>query len=330
MNVISQKIHAHLLQARKTIIIPHQNPDGDAIGSATALLEFMEQNSRPAEIFCVTPLPTKFTFVPHSHRIQNIESIVLDHSVDTVVVLDSGDLRYAGVDRLLHNHHATIINIDHHPTNENYGHYNLVIPTAASTTEVLYHFFKSIRAPINNRLATALLTGLTTDTDNFTNAATKSDTLQIASELIHAGGNLNLINNKTVKNKNVNTLKLWGTVLSRLEKHPETNITYTYILQSDLEELGVDETESEGIANFLNRLDDTPIALILKEAKNGKIKGSFRTTEENADVSALAKIFSGGGHKKAAGFTTDGTIQSVWKKINEELKKKEKDSIIEK
>lgn len=318
---MSQKIHAHLLQAKRTIIVPHQNPDGDAMGSAAALLEFMEQNNRVAEIFCVTPLPEKFAFVPHSHRLQSIESAILDHNVDTVVVLDSGDLRYAGIDRLMHNHRATIINIDHHPTNENYGHYNLVIPTASSTTEVLYRFFKIMHTPINNRLATALLTGLTTDTDNFTNGATKSDTLQIASELIHAGGNLNLINTKTVKNKNINTLKLWGVVLGRLEKHAETNITYTYILQSDLVEYGVDEAESEGIANFLNRLDDTPIALILKETKNGKIKGSFRTTEENVDVSALAKIFNGGGHKKAAGFTTDGTIQSVWEKITAEVTK---------
>lgn len=322
MHLTIQKIHTHLLQAKKTIIVPHQNPDGDAIGSAAAMLEFMEQNKRPAEIFCVTPLPEKFKFVPHSHRLQSIESTILDNNVDTIVVLDSGDLRYAGVDRLLHNSHATIINIDHHPTNENYGHYNLVIPTASSTTEILYNFFKTIHAPINNCIATALLTGLITDTDNFTNAATKSETLQIASNLIHAGGNLNLINTKTVKNKNINTLKLWGTVLSRLEKHLETNITYTYILQSDLIEHGVDETESEGIANFLNHLDNTQIALILKETKNGKIKGSFRTTEENVDVSALAKIFNGGGHKKAAGFTTDGTVQSVWAAITKEVTKR--------
>lgn len=321
MDIVAQKIHTHLLQAQKTIIIPHQNPDGDAIGSAAAVLEFMEQNNRPAEIFCVSQLPIKFKFVPHSHRLHSIETIFSDHKVDTIVVLDSGDLRYAGVEHLLHNHRATIINIDHHPTNQNFGHYNLVVPTASSTTEILFHFFKSVRAPINHRTATALLTGLTTDTDNYTNGATKFDTLNIASELIHAGGNLNLINSNTVKNKNINTLKLWGTVLSRLEKHPDTNITYTYIKQSDLAEHDVDEVESEGIANFLNRLDDTPIALFLKETKNGKIKGSFRTTEDNIDVSALAKIFNGGGHKKAAGFTTDGTIQSVWEKITETLKK---------
>jgi phosphoesterase RecJ-like protein len=321
MNVMSQKIHTHLLQAKKTIIVPHQNPDGDAIGSAAALLEFMEQNNRPTEIFCTTTIPTKFGFIPHSHRIQNTESIFLDHAVDTIVVLDSGDLRYAGIDHLLHNHPATIINIDHHPTNENYGHYNLVVPTASSTTEILYYFFQTIRAPINHRLATALLTGLTTDTDNFSNAATKSNTLQIASELIRAGGNLNLINNKTIKNKNINTLRLWGVILGRLQKHPKTNITYTYVLQTDLEKYEVDETESEGIANFLNRLNDTPIVLILKETKNGKIKGSFRTTEENTDVSRLAKIFDGGGHKKAAGFTTEGTVQSVWEKITAEMTK---------
>jgi len=145
--------------------------------------------------------------------------------------------------------------------------------------------------------------------------------MNIASHLIHAGGNLNLINTKTIKNKNINTLKLWGTVLGRLEKHPELDITYTYINQTDLDEHSVEESESDGIANFLNRLDGSKITLILKETKSGKIKGSFRTTDNDTDVAALAKIFSGGGHKKAAGFTADGTVQSIWEKIIAELKK---------
>jgi len=321
MNLISQKIHNHLLQAKKTIIIPHQNPDGDAIGSASALMEYMKQNNRQAEIFCITPIQPKYEFVPHSHSISIDENKILDRDVDTIVILDSGDLRYAGVDRLLRNHPAVVINIDHHPTNENYGHYNLVIPTASSTAEVLYHFFQTTKTPLSHYMATALLTGIITDTDNFTNGATKSDTMNIASHLIHAGGNLNLINTKTIKNKNINTLKLWGTVLGRLEKHPELDITYTYINQTDLDEHSVEESESDGIANFLNRLDGSKITLILKETKSGKIKGSFRTTDNDTDVAALAKIFSGGGHKKAAGFTADGTVQSIWEKIIAELKK---------
>lgn len=328
MNLIAQKIHNHLLQAKRTIIVPHQNPDGDAIGSAGALMEYMKQNSLQAEIFCVTPIQSKYEFIPHSHSIGIDEEKILNRDVDTIIVLDSGDLRYAGVDRLLRNHQAVIINIDHHPTNENYGHYNLVVPTASSTAEVLYHFFRTIKTPLNHYMATALLTGIITDTDNFTNGATKFDTMNIASHLIHAGGNLNLINTKTIKNKNINTLKLWGTVLGRLEKHPELDITYTYINQTDLDEHNVEETESDGIANFLNRLNGSKITLILKETKLGKIKGSFRTTDNDTDVSVLAKIFSGGGHKKAAGFTADGTIKSVWEKITTELKKNKKDSNI--
>lgn len=321
MNLVANKIRDHLLQARKTIIVPHQNPDGDAIGSATALLEYMKQNNRPAEIFCATPINQKFSFIPHSHSLKDNESIILDPNTDTIVVLDSGDLRYAGIEHLIRSHNATIINIDHHPTNEKYGHHNMVITSASSTTEVLYHFFKYNNYPLNRNIATSLLTGLITDTDNFTNSATKTDTLTIASHLIHLGGNLNLINAKTVKNKNIQVLKLWGVILQRLHKHPEHDIAYTFIKQKDLAEHKISETESDGIANFLNRLDEARIILTLKETDTGKIKGSFRTTKDDTDVSKLAKKFSGGGHKKAAGFTTEGTVESVWERVIEELNK---------
>jgi phosphoesterase RecJ-like protein len=164
-------------------------------------------------------------------------------------------------------------------------------------------------------MATALLTGIITDTDNFTNSATSDTAMAAAGDLIRKGGNLNMINEQVVRNKSINLLRLWGEILNRLNKHEALDMVYTYITQVDLKVHQVDETDSEGIANFLNNLDEGKMSLILKETQDGKIKGSFRTTKDDVDVSALAKKLGGGGHKKAAGFSIAGTIDEVMKKI---------------
>ncbi|EKD43482.1 MAG: Phosphoesterase, RecJ protein, partial [uncultured bacterium] len=144
---------------------------------------------------------------------------------------------------------------------------------------------------------------------------TSESAMAAAGDLIRRGGNINLINEHVVRNKSINLLHLWGAVLNRLNKHEALDMVYTYITQADLTTHLVSENDSEGIANFLNNLDEGKMALILKETSDGKIKGSFRTTKDDVDVSALAKKMGGGGHKKAAGFSTIGTIHEVLEKI---------------
>jgi len=315
MKKIALQIHDRFKRAKTAVIIPHQNADGDALGSACTVFEYLKKMGVKPRIFCATPLNPKLAFLPHSEHLQTNPEIFSDPELELIILVDSGDLHYAGVADLLKDHPAEIINIDHHHTNQNFGHYNLVIPTASSTAEVLYHFLRHTQSKISHQMATSLLTGIITDTDNFTNAATNESAMAAAGDLIRRGGNLNLINEHTVRNKTINLLHLWGEVLNRLKKHTELDMAYTYITLQDLIKNQVSENESEGIANFLNNLEETKIALILKETKDGRIKGSFRTTKDDVDVSALAKKMGGGGHKKAAGFSTDGTIAEVLEKI---------------
>ena len=311
----AKQINHHLLGAKKVVIVPHQNPDGDALGSAAALTDYLVSLGKNPQIFCPAPILKKMQFLPYLERVIYTPAVFEDLSIDTIIVLDSGDLRYAGIDHLIKTHPADIINIDHHHTNERYGKINLVVPTASSTSEIVFNFFKHNHIGLNHKVATALLTGLVSDTDNFSNGATSSEALSIASELIRAGGNLNLINGWTLKNKTPDVLRLWGATLSRLTRHEGLDLAYTYLTREDLIKNNVSESESEGIANYLNNLDGVKISLILKETEDGKIKGSFRTTRDDTDVSALAKKLGGGGHKKAAGFTTGGTIKEVLAKI---------------
>ena len=308
-------IHKQIQKARKIMIVPHQNPDGDAIGSATAFHEYVTDLGKPAVIFCVTPVNSRLHFVPRGIPVESDPNVFKDPEIDIIVTLDSGDLRYAGIAQHVKDHSATLINIDHHATNENYGQLNLVIPTAASTTEVLYRYFRHNGIHISQNMATALLTGLSTDTGNFTNAATSVSALLVGSELISSGGNYNLITNNTLKNISIGALKLWGRAFSRLQKDERLNLTYTHLTQADIKELGVAENEAEGISNFLSNLENTSITLILTEMSDNKIKGSFRTTRNDIDVSLMAKKMNGGGHKKAAGFSADGTIEEVLETI---------------
>lgn len=315
MHRAAQQIQQELKKAKKIIIVSHPHPDGDALGSIGALMEYLIQLGHFPVIFCATPANPKLKYLPDFPRLENNAEVFKDEEVDIIVVLDCGDLRYAGIAELVHDHPATIINIDHHATNENYGHHNMVMKNAAATTEVLYLFFKYNHININHSMATALLAGLITDTDNFTNGATSSDSFAIAGELIRRGANFNLINYYTQKDKTVGALKLWGIALSRLNKHEKLNLAYTYITQADIEKCEVDEGAGDGLSNFLNILDNAQIVLVLKETPNNKVKGSLRATGDTLDVSSIARKMGGGGHKKAAGFTVDGTIEEVLNRI---------------
>jgi phosphoesterase RecJ-like protein len=319
----AKQIYTTLRNANRVLLVPHKNPDGDALGSVTALIHLLQKWNKEHLVFCATEYSEKLGFLPGIEHFATDESVWKDSSIDCVVILDTGDLSHAGISEKLYemNPKPFIINIDHHATNKMFGDLNLVIEKASSTCEVLYDFCKVNHIKIDKHTATCLLTGIVTDTGNFTNSATTVQSLQIASDLIHKGGNMNLIKEVVFKDKTVNGLKLWGTMLSRLAKHDEHEIVYTYITQKDLAEHKAGESEVEGMANFMNGLSEGKAALVLRELPDGAVKGSLRTTHHDYDVSSLASSLGGGGHKKAAGFTVAGPVDSalstIWQTLDE-------------
>ncbi len=317
MHRTARQIYTSIQNAKSIILVPHPNPDGDALGSVGAMMQLLRTMQKTHAAFCVTAISPKLKFLPHSDYITSDANIWQTLAPDLVMVFDSGDLRYAGILPYLEklSPKPKIIDIDHHATNEFFGDLNMVVPTASSTTEVLYNFFTINRISITHEIATCLLTGLLTDTDNFTNAATSRHSLEIGSHLIRAGADARLIRGWVFRDKSLGALKMWGIVLSRLAVEPQLNIVYTYITQRDLTEYKVSDSDVEGIANLLNSLSEGVAALVLKEQGDGKIKGSFRTTRDDVDVSAWAKSLGGGGHRKAAGFTVEGPVSAALEKV---------------
>lgn len=290
------------------MIISHQKPDGDTIGANLALLHYLEEKGKKYESYCLSPLPREFSFLPLSHKIKN-QTDIFKQKFDLVIVLDSGDLRYAGVEeeikKLLPD--FLLINIDHHPTNKYFGQINIVDERAASTTEVLYGLFSAIGYLPGRQIATCLLTGICTDTDNFSNPATSHSVLKISAELLERGANFQVILKNILRGQPVPVLKLWGKVLSRLQLNSR-GIAVTVVTAEDLVEENLTEEAVFGISNFLNNLYGVEAVLVLREEMAGFVRGSLRTSSENLDVSRLAKFLGGGGHKKAAGFSIPGRL----------------------
>lgn len=313
MRHIATHIFSAVDRAERILLVPHQHPDGDALGSCLAFLSYLQGRQKSAKLFCRTNASPRLSFLPRAETLITDESVWSEWQPDLVIVFDSGDLRYAGIADLVANQtpRPTVIAIDHHVTNERYGDLNLVDPTASSTAEVLYHLFRAQGIRATREMATALMTGLMTDTDNFTNGATTPSALLVGHELLLAGADRRAILASVFHNKTVGTLKLWGATLSRLARHETLDLVYTHVSMQDIVFHRASENDVDGIANYLNALGEGRATLLLKELPDGAYKGSFRTTRDNVDVSLVAKHLGGGGHKKAAGFTVPGPLKTA-------------------
>jgi len=310
---IFQKIKDEIDKANKVIVITHQNPDGDALGSLLGMHHYLRLVKTDHTLFCLTETPDYLKFLPDTEHISNDENHLMKNEHDLIIILDSGDLQYAGVDKHFRKIKGlpVVINIDHHPTNQYYGHINLVHPQASSTSEIIFHFLDYFRLPITKEVATSLLTGILTDTGSFSNLATTPSSMEVSSKLLTSGARVREIITNTFRNKSLSQLQLWGRALSRLKHNKKTGIVTTVLTQQDFDELGIDDESGEGIANFLNNVEQARAIIVLREKLDGTIKGSLRTTQPDVEVSKIAEFFGGGGHKKAAGFTIKGQLKET-------------------
>lgn len=262
--------------------------------------------------FCNDQLPSQYFFLRGTEKYTN-DVRVFDDQYDVLITADCGDLHFAGI----HEHVAKmtapnekrrplLINIDHHVTNSLYGDLNIVDAHASSTCELLHRFFTKTGVELDQNMATCLLTGIITDTGHFSNPATTHEALETASSLLRLGAKSHEISRRLLRNKSIDSLRLWGSVLSRLKYNEKLGVASTVIFNRDLEDK-ISEEHVEGVSNFLNQFLDAKVIMVLRETPDGKVRGSLRSSE-NIDVSQIAKLMGGGGHKKAAGFAVPGRI----------------------
>lgn len=304
-----------LEQRQRFLLVSPAGPDGDSLGSILALKISLELQGKSATCFSPEPAPAYLQFLP------GVSSLVTDlaqfqlEDFDCIMFLDGGDVMRTGLAEQLASRDRSktvFVNFDHHPTNTivdgvDVCDLSIISHDVASTTELVFYFMSFARWEMNKEIATCLLTGILTDTGSFQNLATTAGSLEVAAHLCSFGANIMRIGDRTIKNKSLGMLKLWGRALSRLSVDPETGVVTTAITESDMIECGADKEGAGGIANFLNNLDGAKAILVLRE-EDGTVKGSYRSTQEGMDVAALAKQYGGGGHKKSAGFIVHGKL----------------------
>ena len=298
--------HATLVSAKRVLINAHQKPDGDTTGSTLALALWLKSIGKDVEVYCKHPAAEQLRYLTDARRFVN-DPAVFSQNWDVLVTCDSGDLDYAGIAE-----HVTrfpqkpvIINFDHHASNVYFGDFNIVDVKASSTSEVVTRFLHANGVPVSRDMAMCLLTAIFTDTNGFTNAATNERSLQYAADFVRLGASLPLVHRATMVNKNVSMLQVWGKVLQRLQTSGH-GIVFTYVHQRDLE--GVSAEAIQGISNFLSQLQDARVTMLFHDRGDGTVKASLRTLNDDINLSEFAKLFGGGGHKKASGFVVPGRL----------------------
>ena len=308
--MLVDKVIAKITYYEKILLIVHENPDGDTLASASAIYQVLKSLGKDPAIACKDPVPKPFLFLPEMDKIKN-DLLFGDYEV--IVVIDCGDLRRTGFDRRLKefvSNKKILINIDHHPKNDLHkiANLNFVDSGASSTAEIIWNLIEKMGIEVDKNIATALLTGLYTDTGGFKHSNTSPKTLKIAAELMRHGARIKLITENVSLNKTVPTMKLWGVVLNRLTRHQDFKIVSSVLTRKDLLDCGATDDDIAGAVNLMNTIPDSTAAILFYETGEGSIRASLRTEDDRIDVAHLAAVFGGGGHKKASGFTVEGKI----------------------
>lgn len=289
----------------------HEEPDGDTLAATVAFYMCLTTLNKKVSMVCKDEIPKPFLFLP---QINHVQKDILFGDYEVVIVIDCGDLKRTGFPERLKIFARTFknfINIDHHPKNDIWkiANLNIVDQSASSASEILWDIITKLPIEITRDIATAILTGIYTDTGGFKHSNTSPKTLEIAAELLAHGARLKTITKNVSLNKSVAALKLWGIALSRLHKNQNLQIVTSVITREDLFECGATYYDLAGVVNLMNSIPESNVTILFFETPEGTIRASLRTEKDNVDISKIAHLFGGGGHKKAAGFTINADLE---------------------
>jgi phosphoesterase RecJ-like protein len=302
-----ERVSAELLSRDRFLLTAHEGPDGDALGSLLGMHQLLTQLGKDSVMFLAAkefPLPVEYRFLPLEEVFHEPPADMADR---TVVFLDCGNIDRMPVDFLTDGGND-VINIDHHHDNTCFGDFNLVDVGASCTAEIVYDIAIGLRARITREMASALYVGLITDTGKFMYENTDAHTHRVAAALIDAGVDVDDTYRRLYEHVPLEKLRLVARALDGIQRHCGDRLVLTYITAADYRETGAGEEMTEGVIDHLRSIDGAKVAAVIRDLGNrGRAarKVSLRSSEGDVDVSAIARKHGGGGHKRAAGFSTD-------------------------
>lgn len=312
------EIKAEIEKARNIILTAHINPDGDAVGSSLALLLTLknEYKNKESRLILQDKIPDTTKFLKYSEMIEKYKENEI-YKADLLIYLDSATKERTGLIYQKVEARKTIC-IDHHVSNPEYGDINCVVRDATSTSEIIFNFIKISKYKLLKEVADALYLGLINDTGNFSHSNVTKEAFEMAAELLSVGVNSNYIVTNFLNSNEYQALKIVGEALRNFQFYSDKKLSYIYIDSATMDKYGARKEDTEGIVEKILSYNQASVSLFLREEKDGKIKGSMRSKYE-VDVNKIANIFGGGGHYKAAGFSSSLAAGEILKIVLENL-----------
>jgi len=314
-----QQVKSFLLEHDDYLVVSHVQPDGDAVSSTLAVGWLLSCLGKKFTMINEGPIPKRMNMLWHAGDIINGSEEPPDRMFTHVICVDCADFARVGNVRTLFAEDATIVNIDHHPTNDRYGAVNLVLPQAAATAEILYDLLNACGITWDAEIATAVYTGLLTDTGGFRYTNTSPKVMSIASELLGHGVNGPELAEILLEEMTLPQMKVLVEALNTLRVSEDGKIAWVHITPDHMERCGAASEDLEGIVNYPRNIQGVEVGILFKLLKSGIVKVSLRSAGK-VDVAALAQGFGGGGHVRAAGCSLEGPLEDVIPRVVEQVR----------
>jgi len=247
-------------------------------------------------------VPELYAFLPGSGRI--VSAVPAGSRFEVGIAVDCEDLSRLGSAEEAVRACRTVVEIDHHPGRKRDGHLQLVRPSAAAAGEIVFDLLRTANIPVDPEIASCLLTAIVTDTGSFRFSNVKASTLRAAAALVERGASPSKIAHSVYESRSLSSTRLLGAVLSSLQTAAGGRITWASISQDQLVSTAASEAETEGVVNYIRAVRGTEIAILFRECSDGSTRVSLRS-RDGSDISQVARLFGGGGHRTAAGCTVD-------------------------
>jgi phosphoesterase RecJ-like protein len=304
------------------LLVTHENPDGDALGSLLATKLALDSLGKDSEMYLYgdAPLPREYGFMPLERLLREPPP---DAGERVLVALDCANESRIGPDPELLAAAPLRIDIDHHHDNSRFGDVNLVVGDASSTAEVLREVFEALDVRLSPEIAEALYIALVTDTGRFQYTNTTPKALRLAAELVEAGADVHRVFQDVYESVEFAKLKLLARALERAQVYDGGRLVVSYLLRSDFTELSAAEAYSEGIIDYLRAVDGAEMAALIREPPRREgppRRVSLRASNDELDVSAIARKSGGGGHRQAAGFSSADSVEEITEFIHREFR----------
>lgn len=312
---------SRVIQKNKNFLITsHINLDGDGIGSELALYFILKKLNKKVTILNQDRIPKIYDFLPDSDKVQYWNNNRINpKSIDVGIALDCSSIKRIGRTYEIFKDIKTIINIDHHKSNENFGNLNYLDCSSSSVGEIIYELITFLNIDLlDEKISTCLFAAIITDTGSFRYSNVSSKTFGVASHLTRYRIKSHLISNNIYNRSTYPGLKLLGESLLTLEMDDSNYVSWLTITRKMLNDTNANDEDVEGIINIATTLNKVEISILFRETKDNKVKISFRS-KGNFDVNKFAGKFKGGGHPNAAGCLCSGKLDEIKEKILSKL-----------